>query len=74
MPVEHLVIELRAVPGFAGVGHVLTQVIHADAQAEPVHSSRRRERIVNCGAGNKTAGNTLASPRLFGRGTKGLAL
>ncbi len=39
-PVEQLVVELGAMPGFIPVGHVFAKIVHAHAQPQAVHGPR----------------------------------
>ena len=71
--VEHLVVELCAVPGLAGVAYILAQVVDAHAQAELVDGTRRSQRVVDGSAGYKSPGEPLPGPGLFSSRTEGLA-
>ncbi len=70
--IEQLVVELRAVPGFFGGGHVFTQVVHAYAQAKLVGGAGGGQSVVERGAGNKGAGDPLSGPGLFSSGAQRL--
>ena len=64
--IENLVVELRAVPRFVGIGNVLAQVIDADAHARAVDRLRDPHRVGNFRARHKPAGNPLTDRRSFG--------
>ena len=64
--IQQLVVELGAGAGLFGVGDVLAEVVHRDAQSRLVDRLRRAESIFHSCTRHKTAGQALPESRTLG--------